>query len=29
MRKRLIATIANLDSRFFPTTNDVASESQR
>lgn len=29
MRKRLIATIANLDSRFFPASNDVASGPQR
>jgi hypothetical protein len=29
MRQRLVATIADLDSRFFPAPNDVASHSRR
>jgi hypothetical protein len=29
MRRRLVSTIANLDSRFFPAPNDIASESRR
>ncbi len=29
MRSRLIATIANLDTRFFPAPRNIASESRR